>query len=92
MKNPKFWNLMKAGSVLGWIFIFYGILFPFQGGVMNIIWWCILLGWGVGHPLELMSSLPIAKDKEISLEIAFAKTMIFGFTWWLPLKMGVTQD
>jgi hypothetical protein len=92
MKSPKFWKLMKAGSVLGWVFIFYGIFFPFHSGALKIIWWCVALGWGVGHPLELASSIPIAKSKGISLETAFVKTMIFGFTWWLPLKMGVTQD
>jgi hypothetical protein len=92
MKNPKFWNLMKAGSVLGWVFLFFGIFFHIQSTVLNIIWWLVLIGWGIGHPLELASSIPIAKSKGISLETTFIKTMIFGFTWWLPLKKGVTQD
>ena len=92
MRNPKFWKMMMAGSVFGWLFIFYGVFFPFQGGVINIIWWCVLLAWVILHPVELMSSLPVAKDKGLSPERAFVKTMIFGFTWWVPLKMGVFDD
>ena len=82
---------MMAGSVVGWLFIFYGVFFPFHGNMIKIIWWVVLIGWGIGHPLELASSIPIAKDKGIPPETAFVKTMIFGFTWWLPLKMGVRE-
>lgn len=37
-------------------------------------------------------SLPAAKARGLSLERAFAKTMLFGFTWWVPLKAGVFDD
>jgi hypothetical protein len=92
MKNRIFWQLMMAGSVIGWLFIVFGIIFPFEGGWMRIAWWCVLLGWGVLHPLELVFSLPAAKTRGLALERAFAKTMLFGFTWWVPLKMGVFDD
>lgn len=80
---------MMAGSVMGWLFIIFGLLFPFSG-TTRIVWWCVLLGWGIGHPLELAQSLPIGKDHGITLKDTFINTMLFGFTWWLPLKMGIT--
>ena len=91
MDKQKFWKIMMVGSVLGWLFAIYGLVFPFECGTIRIIWWCVLLGWGIGHPLELALALPIAKDKGIALETAIKKTMIFGFTWWLPLKLGVIE-
>ena len=83
---------MMGGSVLGWLFIFYGIVFPFESGLFQIIWLCVLLGWCILHPLELAISLPIGKDKGVSLEKTIIKTLVFGFTWWLPLKMGAIDQ
>lgn len=92
MKNRSFWKFMRAGSLLGWVFLFYGLFSPFEGPIVRIVWWCVLLGWGIGHPLELTQSLPVARDRGVTPEQAFIKTMLFGFTWWVPLKMGVIDE
>lgn len=87
-----FWKGMMAGSVLGWLFIFWGVFFPFDAGALKILWFAVLLGWSILHPLELFMSMPIGKEKGLTPEQIFFKTMIFGFTWWLPLKLGVFDD
>jgi len=92
MNMQKFWKIMMAGSVAGWLFIFYGIFFPFESGTLTILWWCVMLGWGILHPLELAMSLPIGKEKGLTPEKIFVKTMVFGFTWWLPVKLGVFEE
>lgn len=67
MSNRTFWHLMMAGSILGWLFIVFGIIFPFESGWIKIAWWCVLLGWGIGHPLEFAFSLPAARGRDLSL-------------------------
>ncbi len=91
MKNEAFWKFMMAGSVAGWGFALFGLLFPFEPGAVRTLWWVILLGWGILHPLELQFSLPIGKEKGVALERTIANTLIFGFTWWLPLKLGAIE-
>ena len=78
-----------VGSLSGWIFALYGLVFPFQGGGMKIFWLVILLGWLIVHPLELLISLPLGKKAGISSRRTAVNTMLFGFTWWLPVKLGV---
>lgn len=92
MNKQNFWKLMMAGSVAGWLFVFYGVFFPIESGSLKILWWCVTLGWGILHPLELNMSLPIGKEKGLTPEQIFVKTMVFGFTWWLPLKLGVFDE
>ena len=90
MKSQALWKGLMTGSVMGWVFIFWGVFFPFQGG-LKILWLIVLLGWAILHPLELATSLPIGKERGLTPEQIFIKTMLFGFTWWLPLKLGVFE-
>lgn len=92
MNKQLFWKGMMAGSIFGWLFIFWGVFFPFECGTIKIFWLIVLLGWSILHPLELAVSLPIGKEKGLTPEKIFFKTMLFGFTWWLPLKLGVFDE
>jgi hypothetical protein len=62
------------------------------------------LGYALGHPgagralmimivllhaSELRVSIPLAKKRNLSTGIAALKTMLFGFTWWVPYKQGL---
>jgi zinc transporter ZupT len=49
----------------------------------------ITLIWGLCHPLELAVSLPLAKKAGFSLLKTIIYTLVFGITWWLPVKLGV---
>ena len=76
-------------AVAGWVFIFWGALSPFTNSGLVMIWWVVLLLWAVGHPLELMAALPVGKKAGLSLERTIVMTLVFGITWWIPLKLGV---
>ena len=92
MNKQIFWKGMMAGSVAGWLFIFLGIFFPFESGLMRDLWWVVMLGWAILHPLELALSIPVGKQKGLTPQHIFVNTMVFGFTWWLPVKLGVFDD
>jgi hypothetical protein len=88
-KNEKFWYfVIMPGAVAGWIFVLYGLLFPIQDENIRMVWLAVAFLWGAGHLFELAISIPIAKSKGISLKTSIIKTIIFGITWWLPLKFG----
>lgn len=80
-----------AIALAGWLVIFIGILAPFESGIGQALWWGILLIWGIGHPLEMAISLPIARRAGISPERAVLMTLVFGLTWWVPVKLGVMK-
>ncbi len=88
-KNKMYWQINMAGTVAGWCFIFFGIFNSFNNSIVNVLWWVVFLSWCVGHPLELFVSMPIGDKSGIPRNITILKTIVFGFTWWLPLKHGV---
>jgi hypothetical protein len=64
------------------------------------------LGYALGHPRagralliaivllhagELRVSIPLAKKRNLSTGTAVLETLLFGFTWWVPLKQGLLQ-
>jgi hypothetical protein len=89
-KNKMFWySCMMPGALAGWLFTVYGFLFPMQDETIKMVWIIVACTWGFGHPLELIFSIPIGKAKGIPVKTTVLKTLAFGFTWWLPLKIGV---
>lgn len=92
MKKELVWKVLQAGSLAGWVFIFFGAAFPFETQWLKILWWVFMFTWAIVHPLELKISLPIGRQKGLRPEWVFAMTLLFGFTWWLPLKRGVLDD
>ncbi len=87
--SPALWKfVLMPGSLFGWAFAISGVLFPYEG-LMRIIWLTVFLIWAVVHPLEIFISWDIGKSKNLSFVRTAIKTILFGFTWWLPLKMGV---
>lgn len=88
--NKLFWTLfMMPGAILGWIFTIFGFVCPIENEIVRILWIVVACIFCIGHPVELMTSIPIGKKAEISTGTTVLKTLIFGFTWWLPVKMGV---
>jgi len=66
MNKQMFWKMMMAGSLFGWAFIFFGVFFPFEGGVIKVLWLFVLLGFPIKLPdnklnnfLQLMGCLSI---------------------------------
>jgi len=89
-KNKLFWYFfIMPAAIIGWIFIIYGVVFPIGDETFRIFWLVIACIWIIGHPLELIVSIPIGKIAAIPAATTVLKTLLFGFTWWLPVKMKV---
>ena len=80
---------MMPGAILGWLFIIGGVVCPIVNETVRMLWLVITCIWVITHPLELILSIPIGKKAGISTDTTVLKTLLFGFTWWLPVKMGV---
>ncbi|HQI81662.1 MAG TPA: hypothetical protein PLR71_08890 [Deltaproteobacteria bacterium] len=89
LKSRGFWYLMMAGAVLGWVFIVVGLVRPFRNETLKKLWKSLALTWLVGHPLELVLSRGIGAAAGVSPAHTLVKTIVYGFTWWLPVRLGV---
>jgi len=91
LKNRYFWYVMMAGSIVLFIFLLYlgRYLFPGDPFLSRIFFLALLLS----HVFEiLLFSMKIGKEKQIPVTMIVMKTLLYGFTWWVPLKMGVIKQ
>lgn len=86
-KKPVFWILLQASTILLYaLLIGGGYLLKLPG-----------LGWGlyaaliVLHVFELKTALQVGRDKGLSTLRVVVMNLIFGFTWWVPLKQGIIK-
>ncbi len=92
MLNKKlFWYINMASCIPIWIFLIYGIVNPFQDKVISIIWLGSLVAMAIGHPIELIRFWSTAKENGIPAMRTVVMVLIFGFTWWLPVKKGIFE-
>ena len=88
-QSKSFWYGNMAAVGVLWLYILYGFLFPFDKGTANTIWLITSLAIIGGHILELPVSIPIGNKAEVPLPKTVVLTILFGFTWWLPVKKGI---
>jgi uncharacterized protein YhhL (DUF1145 family) len=91
LKNKGFWYILMSGALAGWAFSIVGLVKPMKNETLKKIWKMIFCSWVFGHPLELALALGIGKAQGLSRTRTILKTLAFGFTWWLPLKLGVIK-
>ncbi|MDY6905409.1 MAG: hypothetical protein SWH61_12065 [Thermodesulfobacteriota bacterium] len=89
-KSKPFWYGNMAGAIFGWGFVLLGLIVPLTG-LIHTLWIVIALLWIAGHPLELIAALPIAKKAGYTPGKTVINTLVFGITWWIPVKLGVFQ-
>ena len=88
MNSKGFWYLMMIGSI-----VLYGLsialgryLFPDSPFLSRIFF----IGLLIVHILEIpVLSLKIGRSKQVPYSMIILKTILYGFTWWLPLKKGI---
>ena len=86
-KKLAFWLLVQASTILLYILLIGG------GYAINKP----LLGWGlyaalfVLHVFELKTALKIGREKGLSTLRVVVMNLLFGFTWWVPLKQGIIK-
>ena len=84
-KKPIFWYSLQASTL-----VLYGVLIG-GGNVLGKSW----LGWGLYgalfllHVFELKTALKVGHEKGLSDFRIVLKNLLFGFTWWVPVKRGI---
>lgn len=90
MNNKSFWYFLQFGAI-----VLYVISIPFGYWLFpgtNLCAWSIFAGLFVLHTAEINIARKIGRGKNISLLRVVVKTLLFGFTWWLPLKKGIVTS
>jgi hypothetical protein len=85
IQKKIFWYSMMAGSMLLYISFLVG------GYLLNMpcTGWALFLGLFFLHLSEVRIAMEVGKPKDIPPLTIVIKTILFGFTWWLPLRMGI---
>ena len=52
----------------------------------------VLPGGPRGHPLELVLAFPVGRAAGFSAGRTVLKTILFGFTWWVPVSLKVFRQ
>lgn len=53
--------------------------------------WLVFAVVALLHISEILVTIPLAKQRNFPIGIAVLKTLLFGFTWWIPFKQGLLQ-
>lgn len=84
-KKSTFWRGLQASTIL-----LYALLIG--GGYLLKM---PALGWGLYgalfllHVFELKTALQVGRDRGLSKLRIVILNLLFGFTWWVPLKQGI---
>ncbi len=87
MNSKIFWQLLMTGAIGLWIISLVAgyLLFPEN----HLKAWGFFIGLVILHSAELLTSLKIGKEKGLSVRTVITKTLLYGFTWWVPIKKGI---
>ncbi|HEX4879651.1 MAG TPA: hypothetical protein VFV39_07395 [Limnobacter sp.] len=87
-EEQRIWYALQAGLVVFWLIVPLVGLLGFHLPWLTMLAAVILLA----HVLEI--PLAINKLRKLGLPKARValKTLVFGFTWWLPLSKGYTRE
>jgi hypothetical protein len=87
-QKPAFWYGLQASTLLLYALLICG------GYLLKLP----ALGWGLYgalfllHVVELKTALQVGRrDRGLSTLRIVIMNLIFGFTWWVPLKRGIIQ-
>jgi len=85
LKNKLVW-FIQMGSTLGLYVVLLLLIFMDQMRAIaaGVLVFLILL-----HLYELKTALPIGRQRGLPDRKIIALTLVFGYTWWVPLKHGI---
>jgi hypothetical protein len=87
MRSRPFWLLSNIVLLAFHIVATYTLLInPDAFGLIWIKVWLIMF---IAHFLELPIAFLATKERPASMVQTILMTMLFGFTWWLPVRLGV---
>jgi acyl-CoA synthetase (AMP-forming)/AMP-acid ligase II len=73
----------RAIPIAGWLFVFYGLLWPLQHPALRAIWWVDVFLSVVAHAVQLLGALPRGRRAGYSTARIVLFTFLFGATWRL---------
>ncbi len=77
------------GALGLWLISLVAGYYFFPGNHLNAwMFFIILLAL---HASELFVSFKVGKEKNLNSQTIIIKTLIFGFTWWVPVKKGIIE-
>lgn len=87
MKKKNVWLLLMVVTLGFWIMVIAGgqLLFPEN----QLKAWAGVLVLFFIHASEIFVSFKIGKAAGLSSQRIVIKTLLFGFTWWVPLQKGI---
>lgn len=88
MGEQRIWYGMQAGLVFFWLAVPLVGLLGYHIPALTILAGIILLA----HVLEIPLAMNRLRSKNLPAGKVIMKTLVFGFTWWLPLSKGYTQE
>ena len=88
MGEQRIWYGLQAGLVGFWLMVplvgLLGFHVPFLVPFAALIF--------AAHVLEIPLAMNKLRDKKLPAGKVILKTLVFGFTWWLPLSKGYTSE
>lgn len=88
MNNKAFWYFLMSGSIALFAFAIWLGYYLFPDNLL--LSWIIFIGLVVFHLSEIpIVSMKIGRERNVPVPAVIVKTLLFGFTWWLPLKNGI---
>jgi uncharacterized protein YhhL (DUF1145 family) len=88
MGEQRIWYGLQAGLVVFWLSVPLVGLLGFNVPALTLLAGIILLA----HVLEIPLAINRLRSKNLPTGKVVLKTLVFGFTWWLPLSKGYTQE
>lgn len=85
IRSKFFWRMMMSGSVVLYAVSLWLVFFTAYRA-MGII---LLVSLLLLHTAELKTALRIGKEHGLTPKRIVLLNLIFGFTWWLPLKNDI---
>lgn len=83
-----FWYLLMTGSIILFAIAYCIGYLIFSNTLYAAIFPAALL---LLHISEISIARKAASGKDISIGSVILKTILFGFTWWLPLRKGIIR-
>lgn len=88
MGEQRIWYGLQAGLVVFWLLVPLVGLLGFHVPFLTLFAAIIFLA----HVLEIPLAINRLRALNLPASKVVIKTLVFGFTWWLPLSKGYTKE
>lgn len=87
MSNERIWYGLQLGLVVFWLLVPLLGLIGYSVPLFNLLALIIFLA----HVLEIPLAINKLRDQNLSKGKISLNTLVFGFTWWLPVSKGLIK-